>query len=77
MVEVVKATTKPRTRAFKLLNEGRRPVSRTHIPPDFSDEAAFEEGALIRARLLADPSPEERDRLEIAEREHALKYWGF
>lgn len=45
--------------------------------PDFSDEAGFRAGAVIRSRLNAALEPTIIDDLEMQEREHALKYWGY
>jgi hypothetical protein len=53
-------------------------VPRRRISPDFTDESLFADGARIRDRLNApDLDANVRDTLELDEREHALKYWGF
>jgi hypothetical protein len=78
MVELMTVATRKRTKAFKALNEGLRPSHRTHPSPDFTDEIMFADGARIRDRLNAmDLDASDRADLELDEREHALKYWGF
>jgi hypothetical protein len=74
----MKVSTTARTKAYKALNEGHRKPARVHIPPDFTDEELFADGARIRGRLNAqDLDASVRADLETQEREHSLKYWGY